>query len=55
MLSNLRCAQLLRKHVMQIDSQCVLMVIDFMKSILISYSRCFLKRKYHYQYTAQLA
>lgn len=39
------CAQQLIKHVMKIDSSCVLMVINFAKSILISYSDYILKGK----------
>lgn len=39
---------------MKIDSQCVLMVINFSESILISYSGYTLKGKHHYQYTTQL-
>lgn len=48
------CAQQLIKHVMKIDSSCVFMVINFAKSILISYSDYILKGKQHYQYTTQL-
>lgn len=39
---------------MKIDSQCVLMVINFTESILISHSGYILKGKHHYQYTTQL-
>lgn len=40
---------------MKIDSQCVLMVINFPESLLISYSDYILKGKHHYQYTIKLA
>lgn len=48
------CAQQLIMHVMKIDSQCVLMVINFTESILISYSGYILKGKHHYHYSTQL-
>lgn len=48
------CAEQLIMLVMKIDSQCVLMVINFTESILISYAGYILKGKHHYQYTTQL-
>ena len=53
-MSKLLLAQQLIKHVMKIDSQCVLMVITFTKTTLISYSSYHLKEKHHYPYTTQL-